>query len=79
MPDPTTATAALQKGGVAAWFDAASLDEEKTVARRLNQAALDYVVSAPLGCVLGHAAWRKTVTGIEKGPAPLFWNVRKAA
>ena len=34
---------------VAAWFDAKSLDDEKAVARRLNKAALDHVVYAPLG------------------------------
>jgi hypothetical protein len=33
---------------VAAWFDAKTLDEEKTIVRRLNKAALDHVVFAPL-------------------------------
>ncbi|HUA54608.1 MAG TPA: ABC transporter substrate-binding protein [Candidatus Sulfotelmatobacter sp.] len=64
---------------VGAWFDAASLDEERAAVRRLNKVALDYVVYAPLGCFLGHVAWRKTVTGIEQAPVPLFWNVRNAA
>jgi peptide/nickel transport system substrate-binding protein len=64
---------------IAAWFDATSLDAEQAAARRLNQAALDDVVYAPLGCVLVHVAWRKTVTGIEAGPVPLFWDVTKTA
>jgi peptide/nickel transport system substrate-binding protein len=34
---------------VAAWFDA-TFDEEKTIARRLNKAALDQVIYAPVGC-----------------------------
>ena len=37
---------------IAAWFDAKTLDEEKAAARRLNKAALDHVVHAPLGFFL---------------------------
>jgi peptide/nickel transport system substrate-binding protein len=37
---------------IASWYDAKTLDEEKTIARRLNKAALDYVVNAPLGFYL---------------------------
>jgi len=79
LPTNGWANSPLVESEVAAWFDATSLDEEKAAARRLNQAALDYVVYAPLGCFLARAAWRKTVTGIEKAPVPLFWNVSKAA
>ena len=64
---------------IAAWFDAKTLDEEKTVARRLNKAALDHVVFAPLGLYLGYQAWRKNVTGIVQGPLPFFWGVSKTA
>jgi peptide/nickel transport system substrate-binding protein len=62
---------------VFAWFDAKNLEEEKAVARRLNKAALDQVVYAPLGMYLGHQAWRKNVSGIAKGPLPFFWDVSK--
>jgi peptide/nickel transport system substrate-binding protein len=62
---------------VAAWFDAKTLDEEKTIMRRLNKAALDDVVYAPLGLFMQHQAWRKNVTGIVKGPLPFFWGVSK--
>jgi peptide/nickel transport system substrate-binding protein len=64
---------------VAAWFDAKTLDEEKTIVRRLNKAALDHVVQAPLGWYLRHQAWRKNITGIAKGPMPFFWGVSKTA
>jgi peptide/nickel transport system substrate-binding protein len=37
---------------VAAWFDAKTFDEEKADVRRLNKAALDHVVYAPLGFYL---------------------------
>ncbi len=62
---------------VAAWFEAKTLDEERAVARRLNKAALDHVVYAPLGFYLRHYAWRKNVTGVSQGPAPFFWGVSK--
>jgi len=64
---------------IAAWFDAANLDEEKAAVRRLNKAALDYVVYAPLGCFMAHVAWRNTLVGIEPAPVPLFWGVRAVA
>jgi peptide/nickel transport system substrate-binding protein len=65
------------EAGVDAWFDAKNIDEEKAAARTLNKAALDNVVCAPLGLFLSYQAWRKNVTGIVKGPFPLFWGVSK--
>jgi peptide/nickel transport system substrate-binding protein len=62
---------------VAAWFDAKTLEEERTIVRRLNRAALDHVVYAPIGWYLTHQAWRKNVSGIVKGPLPFFWGVNK--
>jgi peptide/nickel transport system substrate-binding protein len=62
---------------VAAWFDAMSLAEEKVVARRLNKAALDHVVHAPIGFYLRQHAWRKNITGVAQGPLPFFWGVSK--
>ena len=37
---------------IAAWLEAKTVDEEKTIAHRLNKAALDHVVFAPLGFFL---------------------------
>jgi peptide/nickel transport system substrate-binding protein len=62
---------------IAAWYDTKTLDEEKTIARRLNRAELDHVVNPPLGFYLGYQAWRKNVTGIVPGPLPFFWGVSK--
>jgi len=62
---------------IAAWYNATNLDEEKTIVRRLNRLAVDYVVYAPLGVVLQHHAWRKNVSGIVQAPLPLFWGVNK--
>jgi peptide/nickel transport system substrate-binding protein len=62
---------------IAAWFDAATLEEEKAAARRVNKAFLDYVVYAPLGWYLRHYAWRRSLTGVTQGPLPFFWGVSK--
>jgi peptide/nickel transport system substrate-binding protein len=67
------------EAGIAAWYDAKNLDEEKTIARRLNRLAVDYVLYAPLGMLMRHYAWRKNVSGIVQAPLPLFWGVNKAA
>src|SRR5262249_10567860 len=64
---------------VAAWYDAKTLDEEKAIVRRLNKAALDNAIYAPLGLFLLHHAWRKNVSGIVQAPLPLFWGVSKTA
>ena len=64
---------------VAQWFEAKTLDEEKTIMRKLNKDALDYVVYAPTGFFLSYQAWRKNVSGIVKGPLPFFWGVSKTA
>jgi peptide/nickel transport system substrate-binding protein len=64
---------------VAAWYDTKTLDEEKAAVRRLNKAALDQVVYAPLGVYLRYFAWRKNLTGIVRAPRPLFWGVSKTA
>jgi peptide/nickel transport system substrate-binding protein len=64
---------------IAAWYNATSLDEERSIARRLNRLAVDHVVYAPLGVLLLQHAWRKNVSGIVQAPLPLFWGVSKTA
>ena len=62
---------------VGAWYDAATLDQEKAAARRVNKTAMDHVLYAPLGWYVRHYAWRKNVTGVVKAPFPVFWDVSK--
>ena len=47
--------------------------------RRLNRAAIDNVVYAPLGFYLRHQAWHKNVAGVVQGPLPFCWGVSKTA
>ncbi len=63
---------------VTAWFDAPNLDAEKAAIGRLNRAAIENVVYAPTGFFLGYTAWRRNVSGIQKGPIPFFWGVAKS-
>jgi peptide/nickel transport system substrate-binding protein len=72
-------TSAPVEKEVTAWFEAKSLEEEKTSIKRLNTAAFEDVIYAPTGFFLGYTAWRKNISGIAKGPLPFFWGVSKAA
>jgi peptide/nickel transport system substrate-binding protein len=68
------------EAGIAAWYAATSLDEEKQIARRVNKAAFDHVVYAPLGMCVRHFAWRKSLAGVTpRIPLPFPWGVSKAA
>jgi peptide/nickel transport system substrate-binding protein len=64
---------------IAAWYDARNMDEEKLIARRLNKAAFEYVVYAPLGVFLRQFARRKNLAGVGRAPLPLPWGVSKTA
>ena len=68
-------TSAEVEAEIAAWYEAANLDEEKAAISRLNKAACEDVVYAPTGFFLSYQAWRKNVSGIVKGPLPFFWGV----
>jgi peptide/nickel transport system substrate-binding protein len=63
---------------IAEWFDAPDLTAEKATIGKVNRLALENVVYAPTGFFLGYQAWRRNVTGIQKGPLPFFWGVAKA-
>jgi peptide/nickel transport system substrate-binding protein len=71
------ATSPAVETELAAWFGATAFEQEKAIARRLNKAATEDVLFAPLGVCMRHYAWRKSLTGITQGPLPLFWGVSK--
>jgi hypothetical protein len=54
---------------IAAWFDAKTLEEERSAAQRLNE-----VECAPLGWYLRYFAWTKDLAGVTQGPLPFFWG-----
>jgi peptide/nickel transport system substrate-binding protein len=71
------AKSAAVEAEIAAWFSTNSLDEERSAAVRLNEAALNEVMCAPLGWYLRYYAWSKDLAGVRQGPLPFFWGVSK--
>ncbi|WP_018259903.1 ABC transporter substrate-binding protein [Methylobacterium sp. WSM2598] len=67
------------EAAITGWFEAATPGDEKAAMRRLNKAALDYVVYVPTGFFLTYQAWRTSLSGVTKGPLPFFWGVSKSA
>ena len=60
-----------------AWIDAPTDAERRKLEADYQLAAFDSVPLIPLGQYLPHAAWRKDVSGMLQGSAPVFWNVAK--
>ncbi|HZF76427.1 MAG TPA: ABC transporter substrate-binding protein [Acetobacteraceae bacterium] len=59
------------------WLDATSLDAQRAVARRMQAQAWVDVPFIPLGQYFVDSAWRRSITGVQKGMA-LPLNVRRA-
>jgi peptide/nickel transport system substrate-binding protein len=71
-------TSAATEAAVAKWLEAATPAQEKAAYEEINRAAMTDVVYIPNGFYLGYQAWRRNVTGIQKGPLPFFWGVAKS-
>jgi peptide/nickel transport system substrate-binding protein len=61
----------------AAWLDAADPAEQARLERDYQLAAFESVPFVPLGRYMLRAAWSPKLSGLLKGPAPVFWNVAK--
>ena len=64
--------------GVAQWFDAKNLDEEKAAIAAINRASMSSVTWLPTGFYKTFQAWRGNVEGVTNGPLPWFWGPKKA-
>lgn len=71
-------TSEKTEAAVEKWLAAATPEQEKAAYDEINAAAMADVVYVPTGFYLGYQAWRRNVTGIQKGPLPFFWDVKKA-
>lgn len=71
-------TSQATEAAIAEWFEAPDLEAEKRAIAKVNRAAMEDVVYAPTGFFLSYTAWRRNVTGIQKGPLPFFWGVGKS-
>ena len=61
-----------------AWFQAATLEEQKVIARRIQMQAFEDVPYIPLGQSIPPTAYRNYLTGVLEGH-PFFWNVRRTS
>lgn len=61
-----------------AWLDAADPSEQTQLERDYQLAAFESVPFIPLGRYMLRGAWSPKLSGLLKGPAPVFWNVRKS-
>ena len=62
----------------AAWLDAQDPAEQTRLEREYQLAAFDSVPYVPMGRYMLRGAWSPRLSGLLKGPAPVFWNVKKA-
>jgi len=63
------------------WADVGTLDERKTLARKMQRVWWDFVGDVRLGQIVTPVARRKTLTGLIEVPATLipFWNLQKGS
>ena len=60
------------------WLYSESATEGAALEAQMQQRALDNAWVIPLGQYFQSSAWRANVTGFQKGPAPVFWNLQKS-
>ena len=60
------------------WIDSADPAEQKRIATKIQLEAFAFVPFIPLGQYIQATAWRNNLTGLLRGPAPVFWNISKA-
>ncbi|MBE9606145.1 ABC transporter substrate-binding protein [Acetobacteraceae bacterium H6797] len=59
-----------------AWFEAPDLASQQKATQEMQRVAFDTVPYIPTGQYYQPTAYRKSITGVLKGP-PLFWNIRR--
>jgi len=63
---------------IAGWFKASGQAAEKAALAEINRKSMDFVTFVPTGFYMGYQAWRTNLSGVVKGPFPVFWDVKKA-
>jgi peptide/nickel transport system substrate-binding protein len=59
------------------WMESTDEAELQRLNQQVQARAFETVPFIPLGQYLPSAAWRSNLSGILKGPVPVFWNVTK--
>ncbi|WP_144185079.1 ABC transporter substrate-binding protein [Elioraea rosea] len=65
------------EAAIAGWFAAEGVAEEREAVARLNAASMEFMTWVPNGLFMSYQAWRRSVSGVGKGPMPVFWGVQK--
>jgi peptide/nickel transport system substrate-binding protein len=60
-----------------AYVDAADAAERRRVAEALNAQAMRLMAYVPLGYYWQPSAWRRTLSGVFRAPATVFWGIEK--
>ena len=60
-----------------AWMDSAEPAEQKRISEQIQLECFNYVPYVPLGQFIPATAWRSSLSGLLRGPAPVFWNISK--
>ena len=59
------------------WIDSTNTAEKKSLSEQIQLEAIAYVPYLPLGQYIQATAFRSNLTGLLRGPAPVFWNAAK--
>ena len=59
------------------WMEIQDPTERRRLDAEIQRSAFENVPFIPLGQYLPPAAWRSNLTGLLKGPVPVFWNISK--
>lgn len=59
------------------WSEADSLPEQRRLAEEIQRRAFAHVMFVPAGMFYAPQAWRRSLTGVQKAPLPIFWGVAK--
>ena len=61
-----------------AWIDAADLRGKRAISGQLQEQVFTTAAFVPLGLWYPATAWRSSLTGQQKGPFPVFWDVARS-
>jgi peptide/nickel transport system substrate-binding protein len=59
------------------WIDARDLRAKRSIAAQLQDQVFTFAPFIPLGVWFPLAGWRDVLTGLQKGPFPVFWEVAR--
>ena len=60
-----------------AWMNGDNPADRKRISEQIQLECIDFVPYVPLGQYIQSTAWRSNVTGLLRGPVPVFWNAQK--